>query len=89
MSMLPRKPITKPGEGKERQKYISQELYLEERYQISLGLKGPKRLEGESHEDFQIRRKAENGLLHEYLRGVWMTDGKCTALTSDPCINCE
>ena len=88
MSMLPRKPITKPGEGKERQKYISQELYLEERYQISLGLKGPKRLEGESHEDFQIRRKAENGLLHEYLRGVWMTDGKCTALTPEPCVNC-
>ena len=72
MSMLPRKPITKPGEGKERQKYISQELYLEERYQISLGLKGPKRLEGESHEDFHTRRKAENGLLKEYLRGVWV-----------------
>ena len=89
MSMLPRKPITKPGEGKERQKYVSQERYLEERYQISLGLKGPKRLEKESHEDFHIRRKAENGLLHEYLRGVWMTDGNCTALTPKPCINCE
>ena len=74
MSMLPRKPITKPGEGKERQKYISQELYLEERYQISLGLKGPKRLEGESFEDFHVRRKAENGLLHEYLRGVWIKE---------------
>ena len=72
MSMLPRKPITKPGEGKERQKYVSQERYLEERYQISVGLKGPKRLEGESFEDFHIRRKAENGLLHEYLRGVWV-----------------
>ena len=72
MSMLPRKPITKPGEGKERQKYISQERYLEERYQISVGLKGPKRLEGESFEDFQTRRKAENGLLREYLRGVWV-----------------
>ena len=72
MSMLPRKPITKPGEGKERQKYVSQELYLEERYQISLTQKGPKRLEGESYEDFCIRRKAENGLLHEYLRGVWI-----------------
>jgi hypothetical protein len=70
--MLPRKPITKPGEGKERQKYVSQEQYLEERYQISLGLKGPKRLEDESFEDFQIRRKAENGLLREYLRGVWV-----------------
>jgi len=72
MSMLPRKPITKPGEGKQRQKYISEERYLEERYQISFGLKGPKRLEGESYEDFCIRRKAENGLLHEYLRGVWI-----------------
>jgi len=54
MSMLPRKPITKPGEGKERQKYVSQERYLEERYQISVGLKGPKRLEDESFEDFQL-----------------------------------
>ena len=70
--MLPRKPITKPGEGKQRQKYISQERYLEERYEISFGLKGPKRLEGESHEDFHVRRKAENGLLKEYLRGVWI-----------------
>jgi len=72
MSMLPRKPITKPGEGKQRQKYLSQERYLEERYQISVGLKGPKRLEGESFEDFHVRRKAENGLLKEYLRGVWI-----------------
>ncbi len=70
--MLPQKPITKPGEGKERQKYVSQEQYLEERYQISLGLKGPKRLEDESFEDFHVRRKAENGLLKEYLRGVWV-----------------
>ena len=74
MTMLPRKPITKPGEGKQRQKYLSQERYLEERYQISLGLKGPKRLQGESFEDFCIRRKAENGLLKEYLRGVWVTN---------------
>ena len=72
MSMLPRKPITKPGEGKQRQKYISEERYLEERYEISLTQKGPKRLEGESYEDFCIRRKAENGLLKEYLRGVWI-----------------
>ena len=72
MSMLPRKPITKPGEGKQRQKHVSQERYLEERYQISLALKGAKRLEGESYEDFCIRRKAENGLLKEYLRGVWI-----------------
>ena len=72
MSTHPVKPIAKPGEGKQRQKHVSQERYLEERYQISLGLKGPKRLEGESFEDFQTRRKAENGLLREYLRGVWV-----------------
>ena len=66
------KPITKPGEGKKRQKYFTQEQYLESRYQISAGLKGPKRLENESFEDYQIRRKAENGLLKEYLRGVWI-----------------
>jgi hypothetical protein len=86
--MLPQKPITKPGEGKQREKYLSQERYLEERYQISVGLKGPKRLEDEEFEDYKLRMKAENGLLHEYLRGVWMTDGKCTALTPEPCINC-
>ena len=74
MSMLPRKPITKPGEGKraKRQKYVSQERYLEERYQISLALKGPKRLKGEEFEDYKLRIKAENGLLREYLRGVWI-----------------
>ena len=74
MSMLPRKPITKPGEGKraQRQKYVSQERYLEERYQISLALKGPKRLKGEEFEDYKLRIKAENGLLREYLRGVWI-----------------
>ncbi len=72
MTMLPQKPITKPGEGKQREKQVTRERYLEERYQISYGLKGPKRLEGESFEDFQIRRKAENGLLREYLRGVWV-----------------
>jgi len=72
MSTKPMKPITKPGEGKPRQKYLTQERYLQERYQISLGLKGPKRLEGESFEDFHTRRRAENGLLKEYLRGVWV-----------------
>ena len=70
--MLPQKPITKPGEGKERQKYLTEERYLEEEYQISLALKGPKRLEGEDFEDYKVRMKAENGLLKEYLRGVWI-----------------
>ena len=70
--MLPRKPITKPGEGKQRQKHLSHERYLEEEYQISLALKGPKRLEDEEFEDYKLRMKAENGLLKEYLRGVWI-----------------
>ena len=74
MTMKPMNPITKPGEGKPRQKYVTQERYLEERYKISQGLQGPKRLEGESYEDFKTRRKAENGLLKEYLRGVWVKD---------------
>ena len=72
MTMLPQKPITKPGEGKQREKQVTRERYLEERYQISFGLKGSKRLENESYEDFKTRRKAENGLLREYLRGVWV-----------------
>ena len=72
MTMLPQKPITKPGEGKQREKQVTRERYLEERYQISLGLKGPKRLEGEKFEDYKLRMKAENGLLKEYLRGVWV-----------------
>ncbi|MBC8428325.1 hypothetical protein H8D04_00435 [bacterium] len=80
MSTHPIKPITKPGEGTPRQKYMSHEVYLEERYLISAGLKGPKRLDKETYEDFVLRRKAENGLLKEYLRGVFMKDGKSTAL---------
>ena len=62
----------KRSKDKQRQKHVSEERYLEERYQVSLTQKGPKRLEGESYEDFCIRRKAENGLLKEYLRGVWI-----------------
>ena len=68
------KPITKPGEGKKRQKYVSNEVYLQERYKISAGLQGPERQEGESFEDYKVRRKAENGLLKEDLRGVWVKD---------------
>ena len=74
MSLKPMKKITKPGEGKQRQKYVSQEVYLEERYRISAGLQGPERQEGESYEDYKTRRAAENGLLKEYLRGVWVKD---------------
>ena len=71
MSTHPMKPITKPGEGKKRQKYFTQEQYLESRYQISAGLKGPKRLENESYEDFKIRRKAENGMVKDRLAGLY------------------
>ena len=74
MSLKPMKKITKPGEGKQRQKYVSQEVYLEERYKISAGLQGPERQEGESYDDYKTRRAAENGLLKEYLRGVWVKD---------------
>ena len=74
MSLKPMKPITKPGEGKKRQKYVSNEVYLQERYKISAGLQGPERQEGESFEDYKVRRKAENGLLKEYLRGVWVKE---------------
>ena len=74
MTLRPMKNITKPGEGKPRQKYVSKEVYLKERYKISTGLEGPKRLENESFEEYQTRRKAENGLLKEYLRGVWVED---------------
>ena len=32
-------------------------------------LKGPKRLKGESFEDYKIRRKKENYMTRQYLRG--------------------
>ena len=70
--ILERRKLKRSKDKPRKQQYLSQERYLEERYQISVGLKGPKRLEGESYEDFCIRRKAENGLLKEYLRGVWI-----------------
>ena len=49
-----------------------QENNEDPRVQISELLKGPKRLEGENFEDYKTRRRAENGLLKEYLRGVWV-----------------
>ena len=69
----PMKPIT-IGNRENRQKYVSDEQYLEERYEISRGLRGAKRLENESQDEYKTRRKAENGLVKEYLRGVWVTD---------------
>lgn len=80
MTLKPVKSITKPGEGTSRQKYMSHEVYLDERYKVSVGLKGHKRLDKEKYEDYVLRRNAENGLLKEYLRGVFMKDGKSTKL---------
>ena len=68
--ILERRKLKRSKDKPRKQQYLSQERYLEERYQISVGLKGPKRLEGESYKDFRVRRKAENGLLKEYSRGV-------------------
>ena len=38
-------------------------------FKVSEILKGAKRLEDESYEDYKIRRKAENGLVRDYLKG--------------------
>lgn len=40
------------------------------RRKISTLLKGEKRLENESYEEFKIRRKAEKLLLKNYLKGT-------------------
>ena len=40
------------------------------RRKISTLLKGEKRLENESYEEFKIRRKAEKLLLKKYLKGT-------------------
>jgi|TARA_B100000497_G_C7324806_1_gene216103 hypothetical protein len=39
---------------------------------ISDLLKGPKRLENESFDEFKIRRKAEQILTKQYLRGTYI-----------------
>ena len=38
---------------------------------VSDMIKGPKRLEDESFEDFKIRRKAENGMVSDRLAGLY------------------
>jgi len=38
---------------------------------VSDMIKGPKRLEDESFEDFKIRRKAENGMVKDRLAGLY------------------
>ena len=39
------------------------------RIQVSQILKGPKRLEGESFEDYKMRMKVEKQLTRDYLKG--------------------
>ena len=39
------------------------------RIQVSQILKGPKRLEGESFEDYKMRMKVEKHLVRDYLKG--------------------
>jgi hypothetical protein len=39
-------------------------------------LQGPKRLEGESQEDYKIRRSAEKTLLKDYLAGVMIENNE-------------
>ena len=48
-----------------------QKAYLTDRYKISDILKGSKRLDDETYEDYKERRKAENSLLDDYLAGVF------------------
>jgi len=38
-------------------------------FKVSEVLKGDTRLKDESYEDFKIRRKAEKGLVRDYLKG--------------------
>lgn len=39
-------------------------------------LKGPKRLEGESYEEYKVRRKTEDYITRQYLRGYFITENK-------------
>lgn len=41
----------------------------EERFKVSTMLQGAKRLENESYEDYKERRKVENILVKQYLKG--------------------
>ena len=46
-----------------------QENNEDPRIQVSEMLKGPKRLEGESFEDYKLRMKVEKKLTRDYLKG--------------------
>ena len=41
-------------------------------FKVSEVLKGDIRLDGESYDDFKIRRKAEKGLVRDYLKGKFI-----------------
>ena len=43
----------------------------ESRMKVSDMIKGPKRLKGESFDDYKLRQKVENGLLNDYLAGLY------------------
>ena len=47
---------------------------FKERIKVSEMIKGPKRLEDESFEDYEIRRSAEKSLLKDYLAGVMISN---------------
>jgi len=56
---------------------------FKERIKIGDMLKGPKRLDDESFEDYQIRRSVEKTLLKDYLAGVMITNNTKTAFTAE------
>ena len=43
----------------------------ESRMKVSDMIKGPKRLENESYEDYKLRQKVENGMLKDRLAGLY------------------
>tara|TARA_B100000787_G_C15992796_1_gene206595 strand:+ start:218 stop:403 length:186 start_codon:yes stop_codon:yes gene_type:complete len=46
---------------------------MRKRLEIGKLLKGDKRLEGESYEDFKERRKLEKSLLNDYGKGIYIS----------------
>ncbi len=56
--------------------YPRQRPLFKERIKVSEMLQGPKRLEGESQEDYIIRRSAEKTLLKDYLAGVMIENNE-------------
>ena len=42
------------------------------RVRVSTIIKGDKRLEGESYEDYKLRRKVEKKMVRDYLKGYFV-----------------